>query len=146
MALDSGFDDRTSRIEMIPLMDVVFLLLVYFIYAIFSMSVHRGVRVDLPRAAGLAESGERTIITLKADNTIEVNGVPYELDEAVISAGEIWRDKGAPVLISADRKADIGPGIELLAKLKNGGIEAVAFQVDGVEAVAEAPAVDNGAE
>ena len=131
MALDSGFDDRTSRIEMIPLMDVVFLLLVYFIYAIFSMSVHRGVRVDLPRAAGAAESGERIVITITAENTMEFNGRATTLDDAVIDAVEQWRAHAAPVLISADRQASIGAGIELLAKLKQGGITAVAFQVEG---------------
>jgi biopolymer transport protein ExbD len=130
MALDSGFDSRGARIEMIPLMDVVFLLLVFFIYAMFSMSVHRGVRVDLPRVAGAAESGDRIVITLTADNRIELNGTPAALDDAVVGAVELWRERATPVLISADRKADIGPGIELLSKLKNGGVEAVAFQVE----------------
>jgi len=130
MALDSGFDERGARIEVIPLMDVVFLLLVFFIYAMFAMSVHRGVRVDLPRASGAAEPGDRVVITLAADNLISLNGTPASLDDAVIGAVELWRARATPVLISADRQADIGPGIELLAKLKNGGVEAVAFQVE----------------
>ena len=130
MALDSGFDDRGARLEMIPLMDVVFLLLVFFIYAMFTMSVHRGVRVDLPRAAGVAEHGDRVVITLTADNRIALNGAFVTLDDAVIGAVELWRERATPVLISADRLADIGPGIELLAKLKNGGVGTVAFQVE----------------
>jgi len=130
MALDSGFDERTSRIEIIPLMDVVFLLLVFFIYAMFSMSVHRGVRIDLPRAAGDAEPGDRIVITLTADNAIELNGTAMSLDDAVVGAVSAWRARATPVLISADRKADMGPGIELLSKLKNGGVAAVAFQVE----------------
>lgn len=139
MALDSGFDDRPSRIEMIPLMDVVFLLLVYFIYAMFTMSVHRGVRVSLPRVTGAVESGERTVVTLTADNGIELNGVPAALDDAVLGAVELWRDRATPVLISADRKADIGSGIELLSKLKHGGVEAVAFQVEGLPSAPGSP-------
>jgi hypothetical protein len=37
------------------------------------------------------------------------------------------------VLISADRTAHLGTGIELLAKLKRAGVEAVAFQVAAPE-------------
>lgn len=131
MALDSGFDDRPSRVEIIPLMDVVFLLLVFFIYTMFSMSVHRGVRVDLPQARGMAERGERIILTLTADNKLELNGVATTMEQGIADTVELWHSAGTPVMISADRKADIGPGIEILARLKQGGVTAVAFQVQG---------------
>ncbi len=36
------------RIEMLPLIDIVFLLLVVFIYSMLSMSVHRGLSVTFP--------------------------------------------------------------------------------------------------
>ncbi len=39
------------RIEMLPLIDIVFLLLVVFIYSMLSMSVHRGLSVTLPESA-----------------------------------------------------------------------------------------------
>ena len=39
---------RRARIEMLPLIDIVFLLLVFFIYAMLSMAVHRGLPVALP--------------------------------------------------------------------------------------------------
>ncbi len=39
---------KKPRIEMLPLIDIVFLLLVFFIYAMLSMAVHRGLPVELP--------------------------------------------------------------------------------------------------
>ena len=39
---------KKARIEMLPLIDIVFLLLVFFIYAMLSMAVHRGLPVELP--------------------------------------------------------------------------------------------------
>jgi biopolymer transport protein ExbD len=42
---------RRPRIEMIPLIDVVFLLLVFFIYSMLSMTIHRGLPVNLPTAS-----------------------------------------------------------------------------------------------
>ncbi len=42
---------RKVRIEMLPLIDIVFLLLVFFIYAMLSMAVHRGLPVVLPTSS-----------------------------------------------------------------------------------------------
>lgn len=42
---------KKVRIEMIPLIDIVFLLLIFFIYATLSMAVHKGLPVALPISA-----------------------------------------------------------------------------------------------
>ncbi|NCA83846.1 MAG: hypothetical protein EOM72_14120, partial [Opitutae bacterium] len=116
-------------------MDVMFLILVVFVYAVFSMSVHRGLKVDLPSARGTLLKGERLVITVSADNALALNKEPMALNELVLATVTRWRENPVPVLISADRAAALGTGIELLGKLKNGGVEQVAFQVSG-----EAPA------
>lgn len=131
MRLSSGYEDRKARMEMISLMDVMFLILVFFVYSIFSMSVHRGLKVDLPAAKGVQEKGEQTIITVSADNTLYLNKQPMPIDELVIAVVRLWRESASPVLISADKAALLGTGVELLGKLKNGGVERVAFQVSG---------------
>ena len=131
MRLSSGYEDRKARMEMISLMDVMFLILVVFVYSIFSMSVHRGLKVDLPAAKGSQQKGEQTIITLAADNTLYLNKQPMPLDALVLATVKLWRASAVPVLISADKAASLGTGIELLGKLKNGGVERVAFQVSG---------------
>ncbi|MEI7902522.1 MAG: biopolymer transporter ExbD [bacterium] len=131
MRLSSGYEDRKARMEMISLMDVMFLILVVFVYAVFSMSVHRGLKVDLPSAQGTFEKGEQTLITLTADNAFYLNKQPLPLDELVLATVKVWREHATPVLISADQGASLGTGIELLGKLKNGGVERVAFQVSG---------------
>jgi len=140
MRLSSGYEDRKARMEMISLMDVMFLILVVFVYSIFSMSVHRGLKVDLPSATGAQQKGEQTIITVTAENTLYLNKQPLPLDELVLATVKIWRASATPVLISADKAASLGIGIELLGKLKNGGVERVAFQVTGETQRAPAPA------
>ncbi len=47
---------RPARIEMLPLIDIVFLLLVFFIYAMLSMAVHRGLQLDLPESSAAQQS------------------------------------------------------------------------------------------
>ena len=131
MRLSSGYEDRKARIEMLPLMDVMFLILVFFIYSVFSMSVHRGLKVELPSAKGLHLKGEQIIVNLSADNRLFVNKRPMPLEDAVSATVALWQETGAPVLISADKAAPLGTGIELLGQLKLGGVERVAFQVSG---------------
>ena len=133
MRLDSNFEERRARIELIPLMDVLFFLLVFLIYCMLSMTTHRGVRVDLPRAGGMTEAGKRMIVTVLANDRLQLDGHAMTQDDLVVDVAERWRMDRTPVLISADRAAHIGTGIELLAKLKRAGVEAVAFQVAAAE-------------
>lgn len=134
MRLDTGYEERRARIELIPLMDVLFFLLVFLIYCMLSMTTHRGVRVDLPRAGGMTEVGKRLIVTVLANDQLQLDGHAMSTDDLVVTVAERWRMAKTPVLVSADRTAHIGTGIELLAKLKRAGVEAVAFQVAAPEA------------
>ncbi len=130
MKLISGYENRKARFEMLPLLDVMFLILVFFIYSIFSMSVHKGLKVDLPSASGSPEIGEMNTVTITAENLLYLN--KEEMGMAQIAAASIahWELSRVPVLIKADRAASLGTAIELLGELKAGGVERVAFQVE----------------
>ena len=123
---------RRVRLELTPLIDVMFLVLVFFIYSICEMAVHRGVKVDLPDARGEAERGERIVITIEPGDAVSVNGIRVDKAgavarvQALVSAGV-----RLPVLVAADRRASFGTGVELLAALKAAGVEAVSVQVSG---------------
>ena len=120
------------RLEMTSLMDVMFLVLVFFIYCIFDMAVHKGLKVDLPNAAGADEKGERIVITIKADDSIQLNGMDLSKADVIARVKELNAVKmKLPVLISGDRKSSLGTGIELLSDLKAAGVEKASFQVSG---------------
>ena len=121
-----------TRLEMTSLMDVMFLVLVFFIYCIFDMAVHKGLKVDLPNAAGADEKGERIVITIKADDSIQLNGMEMKKADVISRVKELNAVKmKLPVLISGDRKSSLGTGIELLSDLKTAGVEKASFQVSG---------------
>ena len=123
---------RQARLEMTSLMDVMFLVLVFFIYCIFDMSVHKGAKVDLPNAAGADEKGERIVITILPDDSLQFNGTPMSKESIVEKVSDLNRVKMRfPVLISGDRRASLGTGIELLGALKAVGVEKASFQVSG---------------
>ena len=123
---------RQARLEMTSLMDVMFLVLVFFVYCIFDMAVHKGVKVDLPEGAGAPEKGERIVITMRADDSLQLNGKDMSRAEVVARVRALYAvDQKLPVLISGDRKAGLGEGIALLGELKASGVEKVSFQVLG---------------
>ena len=130
--LNSPFLKRESRVELVSLMDVMFLVLVFFVYSIFDMAVHHGLKVDLPTAAGVLEKGERIIVTIDAQDALQLNGRPLPQDDLVAEVKRLVSvRKELPVLISGDRKASLGAGIELLSRLKAAGVEKASFQVSG---------------
>ena len=130
--LNSPFLKREARVEMVSLMDVMFLVLVFFVYSVFNMAVHHGLKVDLPGAPGALEKGERIVVTIDAQDALQLNGRPLAQDDLVETVKRLVDvRKETPVLISADRKASLGVGIELLARLKDAGVEKASFQVDG---------------
>ena len=127
---------KGARMEMTSLMDVMFLVLVFFIYSIFDMSVHRGVKVELPEGQGALEKGERIVITILPDDTLQLNGENLGRKVLVerVAALHEGKEEAPPVIISGDRAASLGTGIGLLADLKAMGIAKVSFQIDGASA------------
>jgi biopolymer transport protein ExbD len=130
MKFKTGYENRKARVEMLPLIDVVFLLLVFFIYAMISMVVHHGLKVDLPKA-GISQLDTRDYlnITLTADNRILFDGTETTQANLLPLVTSELEARGAetPVYIEGDRAADLGIAIEILDLLRNTGIEKVSF-------------------
>jgi len=132
MKLESPYLRRGVRLEMTALMDVMFLVLVFFVYAVLSMSVHRGLKVELPGARGVHERGERIVITIDAQDALQLDGRPLPRATLVRETARLVRARpGLPVLVSGDRRASLGAGIGLLGELKAAGVEKASFQVSG---------------
>lgn len=126
---------RGVRLEMTALLDVMFLVLVFFIYSIFDMTMHRGVKVDLPGAKGAEEKGDRVVVTILPDDTLQLDGEPLARPElvarvAALVAGADVGEKPS-IIVSGDSSASLGTGVALLAELKSAGVERVSFQVSG---------------
>ena len=123
---------KKARIEMLPLIDIVFLLLVFFIYAMLSMAVHRGLPVELPLST-TAEIDKKLIlsVTVKADNTIYVDKervALMDLTEVLQSKAGDTREPG--VLIFADRALPYQMVYNILDKIRRAGISRISLQAD----------------
>lgn len=128
MRLSSGYESKKARVEMLPLIDVVFLLLVFFIYAMVSMAVHHGIKVDLPSAGTASlEQNDYISLSIDAENQIFLNQQPADAASVAQQVLALRGDSDQPVFIDGDSKADLGLAIELLDDLKKAGIEEVSF-------------------
>jgi len=130
MRLSSGYESRKARVEMLPLIDIVFLLLVFFIYAMLSMVVHRGIKVELPGAAtARLDKQDYVSITITKDNAVWLGEVPVSLDELPGRVAELAARRGQmPVYINGDVRADLGIAVEVLDLLRQAGVEQVSFE------------------
>lgn len=127
---------RRARIEMLPLIDIVFLLLVFFIYAMLSMAVHRGLPVQLPASAESAlEKRALPAVTLQADGTIYVDKIPVALESLAGALRERTEgyDKDDGVLLFADRRVAYQDLFHVLDKIREAGITRVSLQSEAGE-------------
>ncbi len=125
---------KRVRIEMIPLMDLLFLLLVFFMYAMLSMAVHRGLPVHLPVSSGAEPGIENTLsVTVKEDGTVYVDREPVALGDltAVLTAGAWESSTSAPgVRLFADRGLRYQDLVEVLDRIRAAGLSRVSLQAD----------------
>ena len=121
---------RKPRIEMIPLIDVVFLLLVFFIYSMLSMTVHRGLPVDLPTASTAAVD-KKAFITV----TVQQDGQLFLEDQAVDVRTllprlreEKKKNPEVRVYLRADREVSYQRAVEIMDLVRSAGIHKLSLE------------------
>jgi biopolymer transport protein ExbD len=73
---------KKARIDIIPLIDIIFLLLIFFIYTMLSMSVHKGVELSLPKSAFTQSVDKEDIsVSIKKNNSVYINKIKTRLSE-----------------------------------------------------------------
>ena len=130
MRLKSGHEDRPARLEIVPLMDAIFLLLVFFVYATLSMIVHRGVKVQLPTGTtAQVDKHDYVSVAITGDNRLFVNQRPVAMDRLVQAVREAQADKtDRAVYISGDERSGFGTAFGVLDKLRSAGITRISFE------------------
>ena len=123
---------KKARIEMLPLIDIVFLLLVFFIYAMLSMAVHRGLPVELPLST-TAEIDKKLIlsVTVEADEAIYVDKERVALADLT----RVLQNKAAGirepgVLVFAHRALPYQMIYNVLDKIRQAGLSRISLQAD----------------
>ncbi|MEQ1557818.1 MAG: protein TolR [Methyloglobulus sp.] len=122
-----------AEINVVPYIDVTLVLLIIFM--ITTPMLQTGVEVDLPKAKSetVDSSGEGVspiIISIKKEGQYYIT---IDSDESEIQQEDIngkvkdamSTNKNPQVLINADKGVDYGTVVELMASLKNAGVDKV---------------------
>ncbi|MCG8470820.1 MAG: biopolymer transporter ExbD [Desulfobacterales bacterium] len=110
-----------SKPDMLPLIDVVFLLLVFFIYAMLSMSYHNGIALELPSSSEAEHLSEHVELVISVDE----NGQPYLAKEAVVLSELGSRVKA---YFEAREKKALAQGKKVEREVILSGHKALAYQ------------------
>jgi biopolymer transport protein ExbD len=120
-----------ARIEIIPMIDVIFFLLVFFMVSTLSMTINRGLPVNLPKAASSQKDLRESFnITVTQDGTLFLNKeqtILVELGQQVKAGLE--KDPELVVIVSGDDQALHGAIVSVIDEVRLAGVSRLAIAV-----------------
>jgi len=123
---------KKARIEIIPMIDTMFFLLVFFMVATLSMTMQRGIPVNLPHAATAQEELRQVVtLTVTKEGRILFDKEPIaSAEEAAARLGR-WKASGTDVsvVVNADRAVEHGVVVELMDAVRQAGVTRIAVAV-----------------
>lgn len=142
MKLHSPLPERKTRLEIIPLIDVMFFLLASFMMVSLTMTRQQTIKVNLPVASSAKSDFTPDMINLAVNATGDVF-----FDKSAVSLPELDRklgerfgkDPATPVYISADVNTRYSDLVKVLDAAKRVGFTKVAFNVKPANAAKPAP-------
>ena len=131
MKIDLTLQEDKPRLMIIPMIDIIFFLLVFFMMSMLTMVVQKSVPLNLPQATSAKVSMEENIpITVTEDGTVY-----YEQEK--ISLGDLenrlWSKKQSgelSIILRGDAAADYGKVVQVMDMIKNLGISKVYIATD----------------
>ncbi|MDH7503988.1 MAG: biopolymer transporter ExbD [Verrucomicrobiota bacterium] len=124
---------KKARIEIIPLIDIMFFLLASFMMVSLTMIHMQSIKMDLPTAVMGQKDFKPEIINIDIDKT----GQPY-IDKEPKTLAEVYNyltnrlatKTNLPVYIRGDREATHGSVISVLDLVRKAGVMKVSFAIN----------------
>lgn len=136
MRIQLTFQRKRPRIEIIPLIDIIFFLLATFVMVSLSMVKNQGITVNLPVAATgrpLDQMVSKTV-TITKDGEVLLDKENLGIVGVVARLKEFKaQNQDIKVFINGDESADFGLVIRIFDELRKIGIGKVLIQTKGSE-------------
>lgn len=115
---------RRGRIEIIPMIDVMFFLLATFMLSSLSMQNLDSLQVNLPQGEAEKLSAKTPVtLTLTSDSKIFVNRTPVTLETLSDTLKPLLRDSEQKVVVSADSDAPQGIVVQAMLRARSAGAQ-----------------------
>ena len=119
---------KRARIEIIPLIDVIFFLLATFVLFTLSLNKSNGVKVNLPVAetGGIRDPNGTATVSVTDEGTLAWNKDLVTLDEFLIRLQQYHRDEpDGRILINGDEKAFFAQAVYVFDEARKAGFTKV---------------------
>lgn len=133
MKLRNLRNESQPKLMIIPMIDIIFFLLVFFMMSTLYMVEQRSLPVALPQAAtAAADTGEKVIVTVTENGQIQFDEevIPLELLQRRTKQEIVRRQGNMVILLQADRNLPYGQVIAVLDTLKSAGAQRLVVAVE----------------
>lgn len=121
---------RRGRIEIIPMIDVMFFLLATFMLASLSLQNLHSLTVNLPRGQAQSLQTLRSVtLTVTREGEILLDRTVVTLDTLAADLRARLASGGASVVVAVDSAAPSGIVVQALLKAREAGVERFLFAV-----------------
>jgi biopolymer transport protein ExbD len=122
----SYFDVERPRVEVIPMIDIMMFLLVFFVIITLKMIMGSGVPMDIPGSATTQQLKSSTItVGVSKTGEIVIDGrtvTDAELRERLIA---LKKDKPVDVVLAGDKEASLQTLLRVMDVVRGAGITSV---------------------
>jgi biopolymer transport protein ExbD len=132
MKIGSPLPHKKARIEIIPLIDIMFFLLASFMMVSLTMIRMQSIKMDLPTATAATRDFKPDIVNISVDKAgdIYISNKLVNLTELHTTLSNRFRmNTNVPVYISGDKDATHGAVIRVLDLVRREGIQKVSFAI-----------------
>ena len=129
-------ESAEARIEIIPLIDIMFFLLAAFMLVSLSMVNLKSVKVNLPTATTATTDSQRDLVNISVDKAglAYLDAKPVGPNELALALAALAKaNPEVRVFISGDKDARHGDVIRVLDIVRGTGIQKVAFELRSPE-------------
>lgn len=135
MKLRDVRNHKIPELNIIPMIDIMFFLLVFFMLSTMYMIDLKTIPVKLPQAANsTADTVSTFAVTLKNDGSIYLGDAQTDIQSLVMQASiEQKNNSSFAVVLRAEKDVDYGKVIALIDKLKGAGVTRFGLATDGAD-------------